>query len=115
MQKWKADLNTLTEVLTDLFRKIWEKGTIPDDWNKGLIVKLPKKGNLQNCDNWRSIALLSFPSKVFCRILLGRIVAAADQKLKQEQAGFRIGRGCIDQTFALRSLKSLLFLSSALS
>ena len=54
----KADLTTSTEVLTELFRNIWDKETIPDDWNEGLIVKLPKKGNLQNCDSRRGITLL---------------------------------------------------------
>ena len=41
----KADLTTSTK--TDLFRNIWDKETIPDDWDKDLIVKLPKKGNLK--------------------------------------------------------------------
>ncbi|KAL9953192.1 hypothetical protein ACROYT_G040569 [Oculina patagonica] len=95
---------TEAEVLTDLFRDLWETDTIPDDWTKGLIVKIPKKGGLQNCDNWRGITLLSIPSKVFCRILLARIDTAIDTKLRQEQAGFRRGRGCIDQIFALKNI-----------
>ena len=61
----KADLTTSTKVLTELFRNIWDKETIPDDWDKGLFVKLPKKSNLQNCDNWRGITLLSIPTKVY--------------------------------------------------
>ncbi|KAJ8356898.1 hypothetical protein SKAU_G00196920 [Synaphobranchus kaupii] len=99
----KADLNTSVKVLTDLFRNIWDKNVIPVDW-EGLIAKIPKKGNLQNCNNWRGITLLSIPSKVFCRILLGRIDTAIDTKLRQEQAGFRKGRGCTDQIFTLRNI-----------
>ena len=57
----KADLTTSTRALTNLFKNIWEREKIPEDW-----AKLPKKGNLQNCDNWRGITLLSIPSKVFC-------------------------------------------------
>ena len=48
---------------------------------------IPKKDNLQVCDNWRGITLLSIPNKVFCRILLGRIEIVIDKKLRQEQAG----------------------------
>ena len=49
----KADIPTSTRVLKYLFQNIWNSDTIPEDWSKGLIVKVPKKGNLKNCDNWR--------------------------------------------------------------
>ena len=100
----KADADAATDVLTDLFGSIWLSETIPADWCKGLIIKLPKKGDLSNCDNWRGITLLSLPSKIFCRILLDRINSALDTKLRPEQAGFRKGRGCIDQIFTLRNI-----------
>jgi hypothetical protein len=100
----KADIDTSTKVLTNLFSKVWSEETIPSDWCKGLIVKVPKKGNLQNCDNWRGITLLSIPSKIFCRIVLTRIQKTVDTQLRREQAGFRQGRGCIDQIFALRNI-----------
>ena len=54
--------------------------------------------------NWRGITLLAVPSKVFCKILLGRIDEVIDNKLREEQAGFRRGRGCIDQIFAIRNI-----------
>ena len=101
---FKADINTASRLLTDLFSKIWEQEVIPNDWTKGLIFTLPKKGDLGNCDNWRGITLLSVPSKIFCRILLKRIENAIDSTLREEQAGFRRGRGCMDQIFALRNI-----------
>ena len=100
----KADIGTTSRLLTDLFCKIWEQEVIPKDWSKGLIFKLPKKGDLGNCDNWRGITLLSVPSKIFCRILLKRIEKAIDPTLREEQAGFRRGRGCMDQIFAPRNI-----------
>jgi len=39
---------------------------IPDDRDNEIIIKLPKKGDLGQCDNLRGIALVSLPSKVFC-------------------------------------------------
>lgn len=80
----KADLNTSVKILTGLLKNIWDKSVIPEDWARGLTAKIPKKGNLQNCNNWRGINLLSIPSKVFSRITLGR--TANDTKLRQEQA-----------------------------
>ena len=100
----KAVISTSTRMLTDLFKSIWNSDTIPEDWSKGLIVKIPKKGNTKNCDNWRGITLLSIPSKVFCKVLLNRMETAIDIRLRQEQAGFRKGRGCMDQIFALRNI-----------
>jgi hypothetical protein len=54
----------------------------------GYIVKLPKKGNLSNCQNWKGIQLLSLPSKVLTRIILERIKHAEDECQRDEQAGF---------------------------
>ncbi len=100
----KADILTSARVLTDLFQDIWNSDTIPEDWSKGLIVKVPKKGNIKSCDNWRGITLLSIPSKVFCRVLLNQMETAIGTKIRQEQAGFSKGRGCMDQIFALRNI-----------
>jgi len=40
----KADIRFTTDWLYDLFHKIWNAETIPEDWCRKLIVKLPKKG-----------------------------------------------------------------------
>lgn len=37
-------------------------------------------------------------------MLIQRIEPVIDDKLREEQAGFRMGRGCIDQIFALRNI-----------
>ena len=100
----KADIDLSTTVLKEYFRKVWEKEEIPTDWERGIIIKLPKKGDLGNCDNWRGITLLSIPSKVLCRIILKRIDEEIDRNLREEQAGFRANRGCIDQIFSLRNI-----------
>ena len=55
----------------------------------GLLVKLPKKGDLSLSKNWRSIMLLSVASKVLCKIILERMKDSLDDRLRNEQAGFR--------------------------
>jgi hypothetical protein len=30
----------------------------PKDWKEGIILKIPKKGDYRNCNNWRGITLL---------------------------------------------------------
>ena len=87
-----------------IFREIWERETIPEAWKTGLIVKLPKKGDLGNCDNWRGVTLLPITSKVFSKIIHTRLAEAVDEYIKQEQAGFRPGRSCSDHIFTLRQI-----------
>jgi hypothetical protein len=67
-------------------------------------VKLPKKGNLTDCNNWRGITLLSIPWKVFLSILLERLRKSIDERLREEQAGFRPQRSTTDHIFTLRTI-----------
>ena len=100
----KADEQTTATVLTDILRDIWESEEAPLSWKTGLIVKLPKKGDLTNCNNWRGIMLLSVMYKVPSRVVLNRLTTTVDPLLRKEQAGFRKGRGCADQIFTLRQI-----------
>ena len=101
---FKAEPELAAQVLQPLFTTIWEEKQLPDGWTEGVIVKIPKKGALSNCNNWRGITLLSVPSKILAKLIIRRISEAVDQQLRQEQAGFRKGRGCTDQIFTLRNI-----------
>ena len=90
--------------LHNLLNLIWEAEVCPEEWKHGTIIKLPKKGNLAVCGNWRGITLLSVPGKVMAMILLDRIYEALDGKMREGQAGFRGGRSCADQIFVLRNI-----------
>ena len=98
----KVDIGTSTEILYRLFENIWEEEEIPRDWKEGLLIKLPKKGDLRVCTNYRGITLLSIPGKVLNRILLERMKAAVDNRLRDQQAGFRQDRSCTDHIATLR-------------
>ena len=74
---------------------------MPADWLKQLVVPLHKKGPTRDCDNYRGIALLSVPGKVFCRVIQARLAERAEHLLREGQCGFRKGRGCADQIFSL--------------
>lgn len=101
---FKADPGLAATILTPLFTKIWEQEEIPSDWGTGVIIKIPKKGSLSDCNNWRGVTLLSVPSKIFCKVIIQRITKAVDDVLRNEQAGFRKGRRCADQIFTLRNI-----------
>ena len=98
----KADVGIMVSLLHPLFKRIWGDEEIPSDWKEGLINKLPKKGDLGNCNNYRGITLLSVPGKVLNRVILDRMKDAVDHQLRDEQAGFRKNRSCVDQIATLR-------------
>ena len=98
----KADIETTTSVLHSLFSKIKEKEEVPAQWREGIMIKLPKKGDLRDCNSYRGIMLLSVPGKVLNRIILERVREAVDPKLQDQQAGFGRNRSCTDQIASLR-------------
>ena len=76
---------------------------IPEDWEEGLIIiKIPMKGDLSNCNNWRGLTLLSILSKILTRIILNRIQNTVEQHLRKERAGFCKHRSCVDLINTLR-------------
>ena len=74
-------------MLYSLFSKIWEKKEVPAQWKEGIIIKLPKKGDLGGCSNYRGIMLLSTPGKILRRVLLEKMKEVVDPKLRDQQAG----------------------------
>ncbi|CAG9129638.1 unnamed protein product [Plutella xylostella] len=104
VEAFKANADVSADVLFSLFQKIWEKEEVPESWKEGLIIKLPKKGDLTNCGNWRGINLLPTCLKILCKVLLHRMAAPIDEGLRKEQAGFRAGRSCTDQINLLRTV-----------
>ena len=89
-------------MLYSLFKEIWEKEEIPAEWKEGYLIKIPKKGDLSRCDNFRGITLLSVPGKVLNRIILEWMKGEVDKTLRAEQAGFRQDRSCTDQIATLQ-------------
>ncbi|CAH8290911.1 unnamed protein product, partial [Schistosoma intercalatum] len=90
--------------LTEVLGRIWELDVIPSDWSQSLIVPVYKKGQKSSCDNHRGISLTNIVSKILASIILRRLIKAREEQIRENQAGFRPGRGCIDQIFTLRQV-----------
>ena len=90
--------------LTAICNKIWQTGEWPTPWTQSLVIILPKKGNLQQCQNYRTISFISHTSKVVLKIILNRLKLQAEKIIAEEQAGFRAGRSTTEQIFNLRIL-----------
>ena len=55
----QAGGETKIDVLTEICNRISRTGEWPTQWTQSLIITLPKKGNLQLCQNYRTINLIS--------------------------------------------------------
>ena len=91
-------------VLTVLCQKIWEAKECSKEWTQSFIIPLPKKRNLHLCQNYRTINLISHPSKVMLPIILNRLKPNVEELLAEENAGFRSGRNTTEQIFNIRLL-----------
>ena len=58
----QADGEAMISALLTVCNKIWHTGEWPTPWIQSLIITLPKKGNPQLCQNYRTISLISHPS-----------------------------------------------------
>ena len=100
----QAGGETMIDVLLNICNKIWQTGEWPTPWTQSLVITLPKKGNLLQCQNYRTISLISHASKVILKILLNRLTPQAETIIAGEQAGCRPGRSTTEQIFSLRIL-----------
>ena len=100
---FKAEGEAIIDVLTSGCNTIW-KTEWPTTWTQSLLFTLPKKGNLQLRQNYRTISLISHPSKVILKIILNRLQPQANEIIVEEQAAFRAGKSTTEQIFNLRIL-----------
>ena len=67
------------------------------DWKRSVFILIPKKVNVKECSNYRTIALILHASKVTLKILQARLQQYVNWELPDVQAEFRKGRGTRDQ------------------
>ena len=86
------------KVLHSICQQIWKTQQWPQDWKRSVFILIPKKGNVKECSNYCTIALISHTSKVMLKILQARLQQYVNRELPYVQAGFKKGRGTRDQT-----------------
>ena len=89
-------------MLHSICQQIWKTQQLPQDWKRSVFILIPKKGNAKECSNYCTIALISHTGKVMLKILQAKLQQYVNQELPDPPAGFRKGRGTIDQIVNMR-------------
>ena len=85
------------KVLHSICQKIWKTQQWSQDWKRSVFIPIPKKGNVKECSNYRTIAVISHTSQEMLKILQARLQQFVNCELPDVQAGLRKGRGTRDQ------------------
>ena len=93
---------TLTAAITRLFIEIWHSEDVPVCWGESIVIPIFKKGKRTVCSNDRGVSLIPIISKLFALSLLLRLTPSRELTIREQQGGFRPGRGYVDQIFTLR-------------
>ena len=67
-----------------------------------MITSIHKKWSRKKCENYRGISVISTVSRLYGRVLKGRI--EREFKESEEQNGFRAGRSCIDGVLTIKNV-----------
>ena len=93
------------KVLYSTCQQIWKTQQWPQNWKRSVFIPIPKKGNVKECSNYCTIALISHASKVMLKILQARLQQYVNHELPDVQAGFRKGRGTTNQIAKIHWIK----------
>lgn len=69
-----------------------------------MVVPIYKKGYKFLCENHEGFSLVSVTLKPLAGIIVYRLSNTREKCIRETQAGFRPGRGCVDQLFILRQI-----------
>lgn len=94
-----------SELLYKIISHCFENGSIPKEWNNGIINPIPKADSKNPNDplSYRGITLLSVPYKVYADVLNQRLSRwlETNDVLVEEQNGFRKKRSCLEHIYSL--------------
>ena len=70
------------KVVHSICQQIWRTQHWPQDWKRSVFIPIPKKGNLKECSNCCTIALISHASIVMLKVLQVRLQQYMNHKLQ---------------------------------
>ena len=98
----KKCAHSLCIPLYQIYRTCMDSGVVPNSFKTSNITPIFKSGSKGLAVNYRPVALTSQLSKVFEKIVRGKMMTFLDENgwLNNTQHGFRKGRSCVSQLIA---------------
>jgi hypothetical protein len=90
--------------LVDVCKEIYSSGVWPQDFVQLVLVPIEKRPCATQCEDFRTISLISHASKILLKILTKRLENKAETYIGRSQFGFRKGCGTRDAIGVLRTL-----------
>ncbi|XP_030757305.1 uncharacterized protein LOC115883134, partial [Sitophilus oryzae] len=100
----KSGSEKLFRMLTNIVNQCLNGHPVPEEWKKAYISSIYKKGSSKDPNNYRGISVTSTMSRLYGRILRNLIEEEYSSYEEEEQNGFRGGRSCTDNIFALKQI-----------
>ena len=77
------------KVLHSICQQIWKTQQWLQDWKRSVFISITKKGNVKECLNYHTVAVISHATKIMLKILQARLKQYMSFELPDVQAGFR--------------------------
>ena len=104
----KEELEALDETGIDtvvkLLNDIYNTGYIPKELGRSIFIALPKKPGAVECEEHRTISLMSHVLKILLRVIMKRIRPRIKPEISEEQCGFVEGKGTSNALYMIRMI-----------
>lgn len=102
----RAAKSVLIKPLTELFNHIFTSKQYPQEWNKGIITPIHKKGSKLDPHNYRGITVNSVFAKIYSMVMCNRLETFLEENkiMNETQIGFRKKAQIADHMLVMQSL-----------
>ena len=78
--------NDTVKMMHSICPQLWKTQHWSQDWKRSVFIPISKKGNIKECSNYCTIALISHTSGVMLKVLQAALQQYMNQKLLDIQA-----------------------------